>query len=96
MKDELLTNPDYLKKQHADSGNLRARQKLHEKYSTSKERWHPWVFDHLYLSAGESVLELGCGQGNLWFENAKRVPHGLFLYMTDLSDGMLKRSRKTS
>ena len=94
MKEELLTDPDYLKKQYADSRNLRTRQVLHEKYSTCKERWHPWVFDQLELAAGESVLELGCGQGNLWFENANRIPQGLHLYMTDLSAGMLKKSRQ--
>ena len=94
MKDELLTNPDYLKKQYADSGNLHARQKLHEKYSTNTLKWHPWVFDQLSLNSGDQVLELGCGPGNLWFENAERLPPGSNLYLTDYSQGMLRKSRE--
>ena len=94
MKDTKLTDLVYLKKQYADSNNLRVRQILHEKFSTASERWHPWVFDQLQLSASDRVLELGCGPGNLWFENAKRIPQNLHLCLTDLSEGMLRKSRQ--
>jgi SAM-dependent methyltransferase len=39
------------------------------------------------------VLEVGCGTGNLWRDNAGQLPARLALTLTDLSPGMLAQAR---
>lgn len=44
-----------------DAGALKQRIKAHEKYGSSD--LNQWVFDHLELAGGLSILDLGCGTG---------------------------------
>ena len=39
------------------------------------------------------VLEVGCGNGNLWYANLDRIPPGLRLTLTDFSEGMIGEAR---
>jgi SAM-dependent methyltransferase len=90
-----LTDQAFLRgEQYRDSGNLRARMALHERFSTNQYGWHRWVFDQLALPAQCRVLELGCGPGRLWLENAERLPAGLRLVLSDYSLGMAREARR--
>lgn len=97
-----MDDPALLAEQYADADNLRARIRLHEEYSTAPEPWWPWVFDRV-RAAGDAardgdgtavrVLEVGCGPGDLWVENADRVPAGWTVVPTDRSPGMVEQFR---
>jgi ubiquinone/menaquinone biosynthesis C-methylase UbiE len=86
-----LTDQQYLKNdQYKDSTNLDARVALHKRFSTNPYGWMNWVFDHLLqLPEEANILELGCGPGYLWKENAHRIPSGWRITLSDLSAGML-------
>lgn len=86
-----FTDQDYLKSnQYKDSSNLDARVEIHKRFSTNPYGWTRWVFDHLLvLPANAKILELGCGPGYLWKENAARIPAGWDITLSDLSSGML-------
>lgn len=86
-----FTDQDYLKSnQYKDSSNLDARVEIHKRFSTNPYGWMRWVFDHLLaLPANARILELGCGPGYLWKENAARIPAGWDITLSDLSSGML-------
>lgn len=86
-----LTDQAYLTQiQYKDSGNLNARLAIHQRFSTNSYGWFNWLFDQLIeLPANANILELGCGNGELWKESASRIPAGWALTLTDLSDGML-------
>jgi ubiquinone/menaquinone biosynthesis C-methylase UbiE len=47
------------------------------------------VFDRLEVADDGNVLEVGCGIGELWRENADRVPRGWRLTLVDRSPGMI-------
>jgi SAM-dependent methyltransferase len=47
------------------------------------------VFDRLDAEEDASVLEVGCGVGELWRENAERIPQGWRVVLTDRSPGMI-------
>jgi ubiquinone/menaquinone biosynthesis C-methylase UbiE len=47
------------------------------------------VFDRIEAGDDASVLEVGCGVGELWRENADRIPDGWRLVLTDRSPGMI-------
>ncbi len=80
--------------QYRDAANLDVRRALHTRFSTNPYGWLPWVFDHLQaLSPTSAVLELGCGPGTLWHENAARIPPQWAVTLTDYSHGMVKEAR---
>ncbi len=85
------TDQQYLKSdQYRDASNLDARVVLHQRFSTNPYGWFKWVFDRLLkIPANAKVLELGCGHGLLWKENASRIPVGWQVTLSDLSSGML-------
>ena len=86
-----FTDQNYLKTdQYKDSSNLDARVAIHQRFSTNPYGWMRWVFDHLLvLPASAKILELGCGPGYMWRENADRIPSTWDITLSDLSSGML-------
>jgi SAM-dependent methyltransferase len=89
-----LDDPAHVAQQYRVSANFDARVRIYELFDVNPERWPRWLFARLGLAAGERVLEVGCGTGNLWRENAERIPGGVSLVLTDLSSGMLEAARE--
>lgn len=83
-----------LKNQYKNASNIMSRINLHKLYSTNKQGWFPWIFEQLDFSMGKKILELGCGAGNIWVENKDRLPEGVSITVTDISDGMLRDARR--
>lgn len=83
-----------LKSQYQDAGNISARIRLHRDYSVNKQGWFPWVFEQCGITAGMRVLELGCGNGALWAENISRLPEGVQVVLSDISEGMIRDARR--
>ena len=54
-----------------------------------------WIAEHLRIAPGASVLELGCGTGTLWRGRDALVSACSRLVLTDLSEGMLQKTRET-
>ena len=75
--------------QYRDASNLNARIALHELFSTNPHALPLWIFDQLEPPDDASILEIGCGTGNLWAENTKRIPEGWQITLTDASPGMV-------
>jgi len=80
--------------QYADDRNLSARLGVHARFSTNPHGWMAWVFDQFDLPPDASILEVGCGTGELWATNWARVPARWRLTLTDGSAGMLDAARK--
>lgn len=90
-----LTNVEKsLKTQYQDATNISARIRLHHDYSTNPEGWFPWLYRQAPIEKGMRILEVGCGNGALWYENKKRIPQNLELVLSDISDGMLRDARR--
>jgi ubiquinone/menaquinone biosynthesis C-methylase UbiE len=86
-----FSDQQYLKSdQYKDSSNLDARVEIHKRFSVNSYGWMHWVFDRLLkLPEDAKILELGCGPGYLWVENADRIPTRWNITLSDLSPGML-------
>jgi len=80
--------------QYENASNLRARIKIHELFSTNKQGWMRWFFNHLNVPDKVSILELGCGDGRLWQKNLDKIPEGWDITLTDFSPGMLEDTKK--
>jgi SAM-dependent methyltransferase len=85
---------DAVAAQYQNSANLNARASLHERYGSGPP-WQRWVFDQIDLRAGQMVLEVGCGPGNLWRENAERLPWAAYV-LTDRSRAMAVEARRST
>src|SRR5262245_12594170 len=89
-----IDDPAYLRsEQYRTAENLQARMQFHARFGARGSDWHAWVFDRLRLPSECRVLEIGCGTGALWQENATRIPEGWEILLSDLSPGMLEQSR---
>lgn len=83
-----------LSMQYKNATNISARIRLHRDYSVNKEGWFPWLFSKLHLKPGMKVLELGAGNGALWSQNIDKVPTGVTVVLSDISEGMLADAKK--
>ncbi len=64
-----LTNMEQsLKNQYQNANNISARIRLHQNYSSNKQGWFSWIYEHLNIHSGMTILEIGCGNGALWTE----------------------------
>jgi ubiquinone/menaquinone biosynthesis C-methylase UbiE len=88
-----VSEREQLREQYRTNANLRARIDLHERFSTSTQSYPRWVFDGYAFGDEADVLEVGCGDGNIWRENLERIPSGWRLTLTDFSPGMVEAAR---
>lgn len=84
-----------LKNQYQNASNISARIHLHQLYSQNKQGWFPWVYEQCQITPGMHILELGCGNGSLWAENLVKLPSKVQLTLSDISEGMLRDTRRT-
>lgn len=78
-----------LLEQYKNSTNINIRIQLHEKYSVNPVSWFEWLFQQYHLKDGMKILEIGCGNGQLWKVNHQNLPD-ISLTLSDISLGMLE------
>ena len=79
----------YLNQQYSDDKNLSARMNLHAKYSTNKQGFHAWLWEHYNFFDGCRILELGCGNGAQWEDKSTLIPNKYEFVLSDYSQGMI-------
>ena len=89
----MKTDQEIVTGQYRSAANLNARIQLHQRFSVNHYGWQPWIFDQLDFPPQGRLLELGCGAGNLWLENLKRIPAGWEIILSDFSAGMLQQAQ---
>lgn len=90
-----LNNASAVKAQYASAEKLRTRISIHEKYSTNKQGFGSWIAEHYPISEGMSVLELGCGTGEIWLHQSDMIRKCAKIILTDFSKGMLAKAKET-
>lgn len=83
-----------LKTQYQNASNIDARINLHKNYSTNSKGWFPWMMEQASLKEGMEILEIGCGNGELWRENLDLLPKDIHILLSDISDGMIRDVRR--
>ncbi len=90
----LTSMENTLKAQYQNATNISARIRLHKLYTTNQQGWFPWVFEQCRITDRMHVLELGCGNGALWKENFSKIPKHCSILLNDISEGMLRDTRR--
>ena len=94
MKIGSSNDPAAVKAQYAVPKGLDTRLTFHEKYSTNKQGYGPWLVSNYDIRDGMRVLEIGCGTGSLWLGHESIVSRCGKLVLTDLSEGMIETAKR--
>lgn len=90
-----LTNMENtLKSQYQNATNISARINLHKLYASNRQGWFPWLYEQCHITEPMDILELGCGNGALWKENYDRLPAHIHITLNDISEGMLRDTKR--
>lgn len=87
---QMTTMENSLKTQYVDAANITARIRLHTDYSLNPEGWFPWLYKQCEIKKDMKILEIGCGNGELWKENLQHLPKNIHITLSDVSEGMIR------
>lgn len=90
----LLNMEETLVKQYKNSKNMEARIDLHKGFSNNKQGWYHWIYSQLPIASGVRILEVGCGNGQLWKDNLPLLPEQVQITLSDISSGMLRNAKE--
>lgn len=79
-----------LVEQYKNAANISIRIALHRRYSQNPVSWFQWLYSLMEPLKGKNVLELGCGNGELWFANREKLPRDGKFCLSDISEGMIE------
>ncbi|MGM9912633.1 MerR family transcriptional regulator [Floccifex sp.] len=85
----LLSKDDEMIESYKNSNNLKVRIQLHDLYSQRKDSWFEWVFKQIDFKQVNTLLEIGCGSGELWKKNHIELRNRQF-FLSDSSRGMIE------
>ena len=84
-----------VRQQYSTPDKLSTRISIHSKYSTNKQGFGNWITSHYQIREGMSVLELGCGTGEMWIGKEDMIHRCSRFVLSDLSEGMLEKAKAT-
>ena len=90
-----LTDTKTLNSQYGTADKLNTRISIHTKYSVNKQGFGNWITEHYRFPEHASVLELGCGTGDMWKGKRDLAARCGRLILTDFSAGMLDQAKET-
>ena len=79
--------------QYRTSDKLADRIQLY-RFGKAAVPWHRWIFSRIGIRPDMRVLEIGCGNGELWSKNFDDLPVNVEILLTDQSDGMISSARE--
>lgn len=89
----LLSKEDQLVEQYKDSNNVNIRISLHKLFSTNPVSWFDWVREQIDFTKISRLLEIGCGNGELWINNKINL-RNREIFLSDASSGMIEDCKK--
>lgn len=90
-----VNNSSTAKEQYSTPDKLNTRISIHSKYSTNRQGFGNWITSHYQIRKGMSVLELGCGTGEMWIGKEDIIHRCSRFVLSDFSDGMLEKAKAT-
>lgn len=94
---EELIRLSHLAAQTADnyknSSYLKDRILLHQRYSQNSIPWFQWIMKQIRFIGKSRILELGCGNGELWKYCNNQTLRNREVFLTDKSEGMVEEVR---
>lgn len=76
-----------------DTSNLEEGIKLMDRFCSNRMGWYEWVFDNIEFCDGDKVLEVGCGNGALWYKNMDKVDKNISVTLTEMCGEMIDSAK---
>lgn len=90
MVDQLLDKVNrFSDDRYGNDNRLNARIQIY-RYCENKTTLQEWIFDKLDFTGVSDVLDLGCGNGQIWRRNIRNIPKQIRITLSDISDGMVE------
>lgn len=90
---KLATKNSEVSRNYKNSKDLSVRILLHQKFSVGTIGWFDWLQSFLNLSGVNRLLEIGCGNGDLWKSFDTNSMRNREFFLTDKSPGMVSEVR---
>ncbi len=87
---DLTAMESSMKSQYVNSSNINARIRLHNEYSKNTQGWFPWIYEQCHIQENMRILEIGCGNGELWKDHLEDLPNHVHITLMDISEGMIR------
>ena len=84
-----------VRNQYRTADKLNTRISIHSKYSVNRQGFGNWITSHYRIREGMSVLELGCGTGDMWSDQGGIISRCSRFILSDFSEGMLDQAKAT-
>ena len=86
-----LTNMEHaVVEQYKTAVNIDVRIALHRRFSHNPAGWFSWLASQIDFDAAEDILEVGCGNGELWQHVEPGIIATRRIDVTDVSEGMVE------
>lgn len=73
-----------------DASNLNEGVKLMDRFCLSECEWYQWIYKKLEIHPGDSILEVGCGNGALWEKNLDYIIDDVSITLTEMCEEMIE------
>ena len=90
----MLDDAKAVRTQYRTAERLQTRINIHSRYSVNRQGFGNWILSQYRFQPGLSVLELGCGTGEIWKGQADLIRICKRLVLSDASEGMLRQARE--
>ena len=90
-----VNNSAAVRSQYGTADKLNIRISIHSKYSVNKQGFGNWIASNYRILEGMSVLELGCGTGDMWAGKQDLISRCSRFVLSDFSEGMLNTAKET-
>ncbi|MCL2559881.1 MAG: class I SAM-dependent methyltransferase [Turicibacter sp.] len=90
---QIIEHERALRQKFFDSSSLSAEIEFIEQLDSDKN-WYQWVFERLVFKKEDHILDLGCGEGSLWYKNESRLPPSLTVTLTEVTDDLLSHAKQ--
>lgn len=94
-KGSALNDSAAVRKQYGTAEKLNTRISIHSKYSVNRQGFGNWILSQYQIRPGMSVLELGCGTGDMWAGKGEIIGRCSRFVLSDFSEGMLDKAKET-
>lgn len=89
----LMEMENQLVEHYKNAEHINARIHLHTKCAKNQQGWFPWLLEQADVSHAQRVLELGCGNGELWIKAKGSELTQKKILLSDASVGMVEDAR---